>query len=75
MGEITYQGASPFRINPARSATARAVGKTVELTVFASVVGGDPTAFQIHVPMSPDDAQQLAADLRAAAVFAEKSGG
>jgi hypothetical protein len=57
MGEITYQGASPFHVIP------------------ASVVGGDPAACQIQVPISPDDAQQLAADLRAAAVFAEKSNG
>jgi hypothetical protein len=71
MGEITYQGESPFRVMPARGATARVSGRAVEMTVFASVVGKGPTAAQIQVPMTLDEARQLAAELTAAAIDAQ----
>ena len=71
MGEITYQGDSPFRVMPARPSTARVSGRAVEMTVYASVDRRGPTDFQIQVPMSIDEARQLAADLTAAAIDAQ----
>lgn len=72
MGEITYRGESPFRVMPAQGSTARVSGLGVEMTVYASVHGKHPAAFQIQVPMTPEEAQQLAADLMASAKEAAK---
>jgi len=72
MGEITYQGDQPFRVMPARPSTARVSLRAVELTVFASVAGKGPTDVQIQVPMSHEEAHQLAAELTAAALAAER---
>lgn len=60
MGEIIYQGDVPFRIIPARGSTARAARGGVEMTVYASVHDKPPDAFQIQVPMTPDEARELA---------------
>lgn len=72
MGEITYQGDSPFRVIPARPSIARVSGRGVEMTVYAGVAGKGPTDVQIQVPMTFDEARQLAADLTAAAFDAQK---
>jgi hypothetical protein len=58
-----YQGGWPLRVLPARASSARVSGGGVEMTVYASVHGNPPDAFQIQVPMTPDDARQLAEDL------------
>lgn len=71
MGEITYQGESPFRVMSARGATARVSGRAVEMTVYAGVAGKGSTDVQIQVPMSIDEARQLAASLTASAISAE----
>ena len=71
MGEITYQGESPFRVTSGRGATARVSGRAVEMTVYAGVAGKGPTDVQIQVPMSIDEARQLAAELTAAAIDAQ----
>lgn len=74
MGTLTYQGESPFRVTPLRPSTARVAGENVEMTVYVSgpyprsgVVEIDAPLRQIEVPMSPDDARRLAAELRAKA--------
>jgi hypothetical protein len=59
MGEITYQGDSPFRLIPAQPTTARAVGDAIELIVFGSVDGAHPADFPIQIPMSSADAREL----------------
>ncbi len=63
MGEITYQGDSPFRVTPARPSIARVSALGVVMTVYAGVPGKGPTYVQIQIPMSPDEARQLAAEL------------
>jgi len=63
MGEIIYQGESPFRVMPAQASTVRASARGVEMTVYAFVEGKPPSAFQIQIPMMPDDARQLAKEL------------
>ncbi len=71
MGEITYQGEPPFRVIPTQISTVRAGYRSVEMTVYASVDGKPPDAFQIQVPMSISDARELAAQLIASANRAE----
>jgi hypothetical protein len=68
MGEITYQGESPFLVPAALGPRARVSGLGVRMTVYASVDGRGPTEFQIEVPLTPEEAQQLAGDLTAAVV-------
>jgi hypothetical protein len=70
MGKLTYQGDSPFRVMPARPSTARASGRGVEMTVYA-MAGKGPIDVQIHVPMTPDGARQLATELITSAIEAE----
>jgi len=70
MGEISYQGDSPFRVMPARAGTARVSGLGVEMTVYAAVDGKGPTDVQIQIPMTPDEARQLAGQLQAAVISA-----
>lgn len=72
MGEISYQGESPFRVMTAQPTTARGSGRAVVMTVFASEHGRHPADIQIEIPMSPDEAQRLAADLQAAVAEANK---
>jgi hypothetical protein len=72
MGEITYQGGSPFRVIPAQGSTARVSGRSVEMTVYASVDRSGPADFQIQIPMSIDEARRLAGQLTAAAIDAER---
>ena len=75
MGELTsHQSESPFRVMPAQQSTARVSGRGVEMTVFASVHGKPPGAFQIQVPMMPDEARKLANDLIDAATEADMNG-
>ena len=74
MGQIIYQGVSPFRVMPARPSIARVSGRVVEMTVYASVDGKDQTDVQIQVPMTPDEARQLAAALSASAASADQRG-
>ena len=71
MGEITYQGESPFRVMPAQAPTARVSGNAVEMTVYASVDGYGSSDTQIQVPMTVEFARQLAAQLTASAIAAE----
>jgi len=72
MGEITYQGESPFRVPTAQAPTARVSGRGVEMTVYVSVPGKPPDAVQIQFPMTPDEAARLSADLAAPVIVAEK---
>jgi hypothetical protein len=72
MGKITYQGESPFRVISAQPTTARVRRDGVELTVYASVEGQSPDAVQIQVPMSIEDARQLARQLMASAHQAQR---
>ena len=72
MGKITYQGEPPYRVITARVSTAKASVLAVELTVYAGVAGKGPTDVQIQIPMSSDEARQLAAQLMAGAIAAEK---
>ena len=55
-----YQTKWPFRAIPAQPSTARVSGGGVEMTVYASVHGKSPDGFQTQVPMTPDEARQLA---------------
>jgi hypothetical protein len=71
MGEITYQGESPFRLTTSQPASARAVRSSVELIVYGSVHLQPPDAFEIQIPISLDDAQHLSAELRKAILAAE----
>ena len=71
MGEITYQGESPFRVLQTQAASARFANRSVEMIVYASVAGSSPDAFQIQIPMSSQDARRLAAQLTASAAVAE----
>jgi len=74
MGEITYQGDSPYSVTPAQPSIARVSGRGVRMTVYASVERRGPAEFQIEVPMKPDEARQLAAQLTAAAIDVERRG-
>jgi hypothetical protein len=71
MGEISYQGDSPFRLIPAQATTASVSGHAVEMTVYVSVDRKPPSAFQIQIPMSSEDARSLAGQLTASAIAAE----
>jgi hypothetical protein len=76
MDEVTsHQGESPFRVMPAQQSTARVSAGGVEMTIFASVHGKPPSAFQIQVPMAPDEARKLANDLVRAATEADSRKG
>jgi hypothetical protein len=72
MGEIIYQGTSPYRVTPAQPSSARVGYRSVEMTVYASVPGKPVDAVQIQVPMPCEDARQLASQLLACAQEAEK---
>jgi hypothetical protein len=74
MGDITYQGNSPFRVIAARGSTARVSDRGVEMTVYAAVDGKDPGDVQIQVPMTPAQASRLAAELIEAAAEARRRG-
>jgi hypothetical protein len=74
MGEIKFEGESPFVVPLARASTARKSGDGVEMTVYASAHGKPPSAFEILLRMTPDEAQQLARDLNAAAIAADREG-
>jgi hypothetical protein len=71
MGEIIFEGESPFRLIPAQASTARVSGQGVEMTVYVSVEGKHSSDFQIQVPMTPDDARLLSALLTASAIAAD----
>jgi hypothetical protein len=66
-----YRGEWPLRVVPAKASTAKVSGGGVQMTVYASGHGSPPDAFEIQVPMTPDDAQQLASDLQKAATAAK----
>jgi hypothetical protein len=63
VGEIIYQGESPFLVLPAQPTTVRVAGLGVEMTVYASAHGKPPHAVQIRIPMTPDEARRLSEQL------------
>jgi hypothetical protein len=67
VGEIIYQGDSPFEVLPTQALTAHQSRDGVKMIVFASSPPQSPDAVQISIRLSPDQAQQLAADLTIAA--------
>jgi hypothetical protein len=67
MGEIRFEGEPPFLVLPTQQPTARRSGDGVRLTVFASVAGKHPDAFEIQFPLTPDQATELARQLGEAA--------
>ena len=58
-----YLGGWPLTVLPAQQSTARVSDRGVRMTVFASVHGMPPDAFEIQFPMMPDEARSLANDL------------
>ncbi len=58
MGEIIYQGPSPFRLIPAQPSSARAVRNVVVVTVYASVHGKPSHACPVQIPMAIGDMGQ-----------------
>ncbi len=72
MGEIIYQGPSPFRLIPAQPSSARAVRNVVVVTVYASVHGKPSHACPVQIPMAIDDAKELGRQMIASAEMAEK---
>jgi hypothetical protein len=72
VGSVTYEGVSLFRLIPARGSTARVSGYGVEMTVYPAVEGKPSAALQIHVPMSPNEARRLAAQLTTSAMAADR---
>ena len=72
MGEIIYQGPSPFRLIPAQPSSARTVRNAVVVTVYASVQGKPSHAFPVQIPMAIEDAKELGHQLIASAERAEK---
>jgi hypothetical protein len=66
-----YLGEWPLRVTPAKPSTASVSGGGVQMTVYVSAHGMPPDAFEIQVPMTPDEAQKLASDLQQAATAAK----
>ena len=55
-------------MTPARGSIAGASSDGVEMTIYASAAGKGPTDVQIQVPMSANDARELAYQLLAGTV-------
>jgi hypothetical protein len=72
MGEVIFQGESPFVVLQAQPTIARVSASAVEMTVFASVEGKHPADYQILVRMTAQEARELVGDLTAAAISADQ---
>lgn len=65
--KIAFIGPGPFSIGTAQSASAQALGSSVQITVWA-VVGEDPTPRPINMQISRKNANALSSALLKAAI-------
>jgi hypothetical protein len=70
MGTIIFEGLSTPGLVVAHTASAVVSGETVQLTFYVYVDGNPQRPASIHVPMLPDVAEKLIAELQAAVVSA-----
>jgi hypothetical protein len=71
MGEVLFEGDSPFLLMPSWTSTAQISGTAVKMTVYVSLEGCSPDVCQIKIPMSSNDALALAGQLTACAIAAK----
>jgi hypothetical protein len=74
MGKIIFEGRGPFDLTVMHIPSANVSGESVELTLYVPDPDRRRRRVRILVPLSPSVALELGAELRNAAMAAEKNG-